>query len=150
MTDLPTGLAIHKLDGKRDLTECFEIRRAVFIEEQQVPRDTEQDGLDVFYTHYLLKEGGKPIGTARAKVNAMNEGKMGRFCLVVDARKKGYGKALMEYILADLKKNDKNLKKVQISAETVSMPFFEKLGFAKIGDEYQEANIPHFAMVWTP
>jgi ElaA protein len=150
MVDLPENISIQKLEGKRDLSEVRDIRRKVFIEEQKVDEGIEWDGLDVFYTHYLVKEAGKPIGTARAKVNEFGDGKMGRFCLLPEARGKKLGKVLIDYVISDLKKNYKNLKTIKISAQTYTVPFYEKMGFNKQGDEYVEANIPHYAMSWEP
>jgi predicted GNAT family N-acyltransferase len=150
MVELPENISVQKLEGNRDLTEVRALRRTVFIEEQKVDEGIEWDGLDVFYSHYLIKQGGRPIGTARAKVNAMNEGKLGRFCLLEEARGKKLGRVFLDYIIADLKKNDKNLKVIKISAQTTVVPFYEKAGFNKSGDEYMEANIPHYAMSWEP
>jgi predicted GNAT family N-acyltransferase len=150
MTDLPENISIQKLDGKRDLSEVRELRRKIFIEEQKVPEGIEWDGLDSFYTHYLIKEGGKPIGTARAKTNPMGDGKLGRLCLLPEARNKKLGRVLLDFIIADLKKNDKNLKNIKISAQTSVVPFYEKAGFTKFGDEYMEADMPHYAMSWEP
>jgi ElaA protein len=150
MYTLPEGITVQRLEGNRDLTECRNIRRTVFIDEQKVTEGEEWDGLDSFFTHFLLKEKGKVVGTARVKINAMNEAKLGRLALLQEARGKGLGKVFMEWLLDDIKKVDKNLKIVKISAQTSVLPFYEKLGFVKTGNEYMEANIPHYAMTWTP
>ncbi len=148
MAPLPEGVTVQKLEGKRDLAECKAIRATVFVDEMKVSASVDSDGLDVFHTHYLLKQGGKNIGTARRKVNPMGEGKISRVCFLQEARGKGLGKAFMNYILSDMKKEEKHLKTVKVSSQVQAAPFYEKLGFEKTGDEYMEADIPHIAMVW--
>ena len=45
-----------------DIAACVRLRRAVFIEEQGVPEDVEQDGRDGAAHHVLAMLDGVPVG----------------------------------------------------------------------------------------
>ena len=48
-----------------DLALCYDIRKAVFVEEQAVPLQLELDEYDATATHFLLRDGVMPLATAR-------------------------------------------------------------------------------------
>ncbi len=84
-------------DFERDYAAIRRIRFAVFVDEQQVPRELEMDDRDVACTHWLATdERGDPIGTVRLDVEA--GGKVGRLAVVAHARRRGVGRALMERV----------------------------------------------------
>ena len=47
-----------------DIEACLEIRRRVFIDEQQVTLAEEVDGLDPACEHFLARIDGVPVATA--------------------------------------------------------------------------------------
>ena len=48
-----------------DMDACRALRRAVFIEEQNVPEDLEWDGRDGEAVHMLARLDGQAVGTLR-------------------------------------------------------------------------------------
>ena len=60
-----------------DMAACVGLRRAVFIEEQGVPEDVEQDGRDGAAHHVLATLDGVPVGCGRILVEGAT-GKIGR------------------------------------------------------------------------
>ena len=55
-----------KIERTEDLETCRAIRRAVFVQEQNVPEDEEWDGLDGAAIHLLARDDqGAAVGTAR-------------------------------------------------------------------------------------
>jgi len=44
-------------------------------------------------------------------------------------------------------KEDKNEKKIELSAQKYLLKFYLELGFKKIGKEYLEDGIPHVKMI---
>ncbi|HVY13161.1 MAG TPA: GNAT family N-acetyltransferase [Alphaproteobacteria bacterium] len=137
---------IIRMDGSADLSECYKLRRAVFVEEQQVAPAEDTDGTDPLYTHYLMRFEHKPVATARARILENGDGKIGRFCVLKECRGKGLGLQFLLHILEDMKR-DKKLKKVTLSAQTQAIPFYEKAQFRAYGKEYMDARIPHYDMV---
>ena len=70
-----------------------QIRRTVFIEEQNVPEELEWDGLDESCQHLLaLDNNNNAIGTGRL----CEHGHIGRMAVIKDWRGKGVGGALLK------------------------------------------------------
>lgn len=77
-----------------------EIRRIVFIEEQQVPREEEWDGRDDECRHFLALHDASPLGTARL----LPDGHIGRVAVLREARGLGIGAALMQAAIASARR----------------------------------------------
>lgn len=138
-------LPISKIPGNSDLSACFEIRRQVFIIEQQVPENLELDGLDTQADHYLIYADNNPIGTARVRFPSNTQAKIERVAILFPYRGKGFGRQLVDYILQDLRQQD-TLKIVTLGAQLPVIPFYEKLGFIARGEVFLDANIEHRLM----
>ena len=71
---------VHEVSWESHQTELRAVRNAVFIEEQNVPRDLEWDGMDETSNHFIAETSdGDVIGTARL----MPSGQIGRMAIVV-------------------------------------------------------------------
>jgi len=57
---------------------------------------------------------------------------------------KGIGRVLMQF--AENIARDRGYKKLIMHARKTAMGFYEKLGYRKIGNEFLEVTIPHYAM----
>lgn len=124
-----------------DIAICFAIRSEVFVREQFVDEAIEFDGLDEKSTHFLIKAGGAPVGTGRVRY-LDGKAKIERIAIRKPHRGKGLGKALMEFIIAHIRKEAKAGKMV-LAAQEQAIAFYTSLKFKIIGDEYMEAGIPH-------
>ncbi|WP_299362159.1 GNAT family N-acetyltransferase [uncultured Paracoccus sp.] len=124
-----------------DLDACLTIRRAVFVEEQNVPEALEHDGHDATAVHLLASEAGRPVGTARLLIRG-NTGKIGRVAVLADRRGQGLGAALMRAALDELRAIP-GVKLARLGAQTHALAFYEKLGFTASGPVYDDAGIPH-------
>lgn len=129
----------------RDIATCRALRRAVFIEEQGVSEADEVDGLDDRAIHLLATLDGAPVGCARLLVQG-GTGKVGRVCVLAQARGTGLGAALMRAAVEEFRKLP-GVKQVKLGAQTHALGFYERLGFAAFGPEYMDAGIPHRDMV---
>lgn len=129
------------IEVTRDLEACFALRRTVFIEEQNVPEAEEWDDLDASATHILMREGARPVGTARLIVQG-STGKIGRVCLLRDQRGTGAGADLMRFAIDHLRARG-DLSVLKLGAQSYAIGFYEKLGFSLDGPEYYDAGIPH-------
>ena len=128
-----------------DIDTCRALRRMVFIKEQGVSEADELDGLDGEAIHLLARAEGQPVGSARLLVRG-ETGKVGRVCVLREARGKGLGAALMRAALAEFRKIP-GVTRVKLGAQTHAIPFYEALGFTTEGPEYIDAGIPHRDMV---
>jgi predicted GNAT family N-acyltransferase len=118
------------------------IRHEVFVVEQHVPEDLEWDGIDAACRHVLaLDRDGRPIGCGRL----LPDGHIGRMAVVAAWRGRGVGTAMLARLVALARAAGH--ARVVLNAQTQAMPFYARCGFAPCGEEYEEAGIPHRAMV---
>jgi len=120
------------------------IRDDVFIKEQNVPKKIEFDGQDDDATHYLIFDDITPVATARWRITD-NGIKLERFAVIKSYRNKGYGNLILTEILADVKPYEKT---IYLNAQTEAIHFYERHGFVKQGDEFLEADIKHYQMIF--
>ncbi len=128
-----------------DLQSCHALRRAVFIEEQQVPEAEEVDGRDDAALHLLAQVDGVPVGCARLLISG-DTGKIGRVCVLKSLRGQGIGAALINAAL-DVLRDCPGVARAKLGSQTHAIGFYDGLGFVAEGPEYLDAGIPHRDMV---
>lgn len=136
-------VTVEVVTNQSDFAICMAIRMEVFVFEQDVPADVEWDAFDRTSTHFFARAEGKPVATARLR-EEKGIAKIERMAVRKDYRGKGVGDALLNRVMDSAKA--KGLTRARVSAQTHAVPFYEKLGFAVVSDEYMEAGIPHHAM----
>ena len=124
----------------KEQTSLSEIRRRVFIEEQQVPEELEWDEDDKACIHVLVTNNQTPIATGRIKM----DGHIGRMAVLKDYRNKGVGSAVLKALI-NFSKTLK-MKSVYLHAQTSAIPFYEKHDFKTSSKEFMDAGIPHKTM----
>lgn len=128
-----------------DLAVCHALRRAVFIEEQNVPEAEELDDLDDQAIHLLAVQDGRPVGTARLLTQG-ETGKIGRVCVLAQGRGQGIGAALIDKALSVLAAQP-GVRRARLGAQVHAIAFYQRLGFVAVGPEYDDAGIAHRDMV---
>ena len=134
-----------RIEETADIDTCRALRRAVFIEEQGVPEAEEWDNLDGRAIHLLAWHEGRAVGTARLLLKG-ETGKIGRVCVLADARGTGLGAALIRAAM-DVLRTKPGVTRAMLGAQTHAIGFYEKLGFSVCGPIYDDAGIPHRDMV---
>jgi predicted GNAT family N-acyltransferase len=134
-----------RIEVTRDTATCRALRRSVFIEEQGVSEADEVDDLDDVAIHLLAFRDGRPVGTARLLVDG-STGKVGRVCVLREARGTGLGAALMRAAVAEFRAMP-GLKKVKLGAQSHATGFYTALGFRVVGEAFMDAGIEHREMV---
>ncbi len=128
-------------DWASDQAILREIRRAVFVVEQNVPEALEWDGIDGECRHAIAENAaGDPLGCARL----LPDGHIGRVAVLAAARGQGVGDALLRRMIALA--SELGHERVIVSAQTHALAFYERHGFVAYGTEYDDAGIPHRAM----
>lgn len=128
-----------------DLEACHALRHAVFVIEQEIDPAEEWDDLDGQAVHLLARQDGKPVGTARLLVTG-DTGRIGRLCVLREARGLGVGAGLVRASLAHFR-TQPGVKRVVLGAQCYAIGFYEGLGFEAHGPVYSDAGIPHRDMV---
>jgi predicted GNAT family N-acyltransferase len=136
-------IAIVKWSDKQ--VELTSVRRAVFIEEQNVPESIELDGRDSDCFHVLASNTkGRPVGTARMD----RKGKIGRMAVLYDYRRRGIGRKMIQALM-DYGK-EYAITDFHLSAQITATGFYKKMGFEPFGEEFIEAGITHINMKFSP
>ncbi|NML66304.1 GNAT family N-acetyltransferase [Hymenobacter sp. RP-2-7] len=137
-----------KITDLRDLDAAFSIREKVFVEEQGVPADAEYDEHDRAATtrHYLARYQGHPAGAARWRPTAGGV-KLERFAVLPEFRNLGVGEALVHQVLADVRAEAPDAAQVYLHAQLRAIPLYERTGFGKVGELFEECDIQHYKMV---
>jgi len=129
----------------RDIALCRKLRRVVFIEEQGVSEADEVDDLDEVALHLLALVGGEAVGSARLLVQS-EVGKIGRVCVLQQARGSGIGAALIKAAVARFREVP-GVMQAKLGAQMHALGFYEGLGFQAFGPVYDDAGIDHRDMV---
>lgn len=130
-----------RIEVTRDIATCQHLRRVVFIDEQGVSEADEVDGLDDGAIHLLALDGETPVGTARLLVKGA-AAKIGRVCVLPEARGTGLGAALIVKALEVLRA-EPGVTEAYLGSQSHATGFYEKLGFVVEGAEFLDAGIPH-------
>jgi len=118
------------------------IRRTVFVTEQKVPEALEWDGLDPACVHVLATvASGMPIGTGRL----LPDGHIGRMAVLKDWRGRGVGAALLLALVNAAR--EAGHARARLNAQVHALGFYARYGFVAEGPVFDEAGIPHRAMV---
>jgi predicted GNAT family N-acyltransferase len=123
-----------------DRPQLQQVRRAVFIEEQEVSEDEEWDDDDLVSIHVLATRNREPVGTGRLSP----AGKIGRIAVLSEVRGQGIGRRIMEMLIQEAL--HRGLLDVHLNAQVHAIPFYEKHGFKACGEVFDEAGIPHRRM----
>ncbi|WP_374722788.1 GNAT family N-acetyltransferase [Peribacillus tepidiphilus] len=134
------------VSNEKELQDAFSVRKTVFVDEQKVPVEEEIDSFEDEAVHFVLYDNEQPVGAGRFRlVDGM--GKVERICVLSSHRKKGAGKIIMDAIEEYAAKQD--LKKLKLNAQTHAIPFYERLGYEVVSEEFLDAGIPHKTMMKT-
>ena len=121
--------------------EIASVRRAVFIEEQNVPESIELDGKDPDCRHVLACDrSGAPVGTARISAS----GRIGRMAVLREYRRLGVGREILREIMDYGRAN--GITDFHVSSQVSAVGFYKKMGFVPYGEEFEEAGIMHIGM----
>ena len=139
---------VSKVSDIRDLDAAFTIREKVFVQGQGVPADDEYDQHDRQRTtcHYLALVDGQPAGAARWRPTE-NGVKLERFAVLPEFQGHGVGTALVQQVLADVQAEAPDAAQVYLHAQLRAIPLYERTGFQKVGEMFEECDIQHYKMV---
>ena len=137
---------VTRIPGDGTLEDAFEIRREVFVDEQDVDEDIEYDGRDDESIHFVITdtETDTPAGTARLRTTGDGTGKPERVAVRKSYRGEGLGRRLMELIESEARNQD--CHRTLLHAQVQVIEFYRKIGYAVTSDEFEEAGITHVEM----
>jgi predicted GNAT family N-acyltransferase len=134
-------IEVNKVTDPADLEKVFAIRREVFVGEQNCPPELEWEHEDES-NHFLATADGVPAGASRWRKTDKGY-KLERFAVLQSFRNCGMGQALVKAVLADL---PADADYVYMHAQIHAVTLYERFGFKKVGEQFEEAGIQHFKM----
>lgn len=133
------------VQSEEQFQDALYVRKKVFVEEQNVSEEEEIDQYENDSKHFVLYNNDhQPVGAGRFRI-LDGYGKVERICVMKEARKGGSGKLIMQSI--EQYAADQGLAKLKLNAQTHAIPFYEKLGYEAVSEEFLDAGIPHRTMV---
>ena len=114
-----------------------------------------REPLGLYYTDdYLLQDKGQIIlgifdekiiqAVLHLKIVNSTTIQMRQVAVKKNRQGKGVGSELVKY--AEGIANDRDFKRIELNARDTSIPFYERLGYHCIGEEFDEIGIPHKRM----
>lgn len=125
----------------------FQLRQQVFVVEQDCVY-LDMDEIDRNAVHLLVQDNNdeKVVATLRIFAGKNNYWHIGRVAVAIEARKRGVAREMMERAVAWIKEQ-KDVKGVEISAQSYLFDFYRSLGFQKSSEEYVLDGLPHLDMI---
>jgi predicted GNAT family N-acyltransferase len=127
-----------------DMPEVAALRTRVFVDEQGVPPEIEQDDADATAVHVLSRDdSGRVVATGRLVVRGTTAG-IGRMAADPAVRGRGHGAA----VLGELHRQAvlRGVTEIELHAQLTARGFYERAGYTSVGDVYEEAGIAHITM----
>lgn len=134
-------LIICRTGAERD--DAFAVRIAVFVEEQQIPKSEELDEFDASAVHAVGYLDDAAVAAGRL-VPGDGYAKIGRMAVLQEHRGRGYGAAILSAL--EREALARGLRELRLSAQLHAAAFYERAGYRRAGDVYDEVGIPHVAM----
>lgn len=121
------------------------VRLQVFVIEQGVPADLEIDGRDASCVHAVAEDdAGRVIGTGRLLPAEAGIARLGRMAVYEAWRSKGVGAEMLEALTRAAR--DRGDREIVLHAQLRAAPFYDRHGYERVGDVYEEAGIAHVTM----
>ena len=121
------------------------LRRQVFIEEQQIPKELEWDEHDAVVTHAVARNRlGQVVATGRLLPGKGGVARIGRMAVHRVLRGEGHGEAVLRAL--EEVARARGDRAVGLHAQRSAERFYARLGYVPVGEPFEEAGIPHIEM----
>ena len=120
------------------------LRTRVFVDEQGVPPEIEQDDADATAVHAVSRDdAGRVVATGRL-LERDGAAVIGRMAADPAVRGQGHGAAVLAVLHREAAL--RGHAEVELHAQLTARGFYERAGYAAVGEEYEEAGIRHVTM----
>lgn len=129
----------------QDRDAAFELRKAIFEKEQNVPRPLDRDAHDLNADHVVaFDEKGACVGTGRVVRLDSRTCQVGRMATAASHRAHGVGAKVLEALerMALLR----GLGEIVVHAQLPAEAFYRNRGYVREGDVFKEEGVPHVLM----
>ncbi len=142
-------IRVKKVESPEELRQAFEVREEVFVNEQKFELKDEFDEFEDESHHFLAFVDETPVGVSRWRRTEKGI-KLERFAVLKSYRGKRIGKRLVETTVAHILNEVKERGTVlYLHAQLQAVPLYERHGFVKEGERFDELGVDHFKMTRT-
>ena len=144
-------------DTEEAYEDALSVRYRVFVEEQGVDPGLEVDDHEAEATHFVAYEDGDPVGVARFRAYDPDEyedvpvtegedpvAKVERMAVLRSYREQGIGRTILGAV--EERAREQGFEQARLHAQVRSAGFYRALNYRRVGEEFEEADIPHVAM----
>jgi predicted GNAT family N-acyltransferase len=124
--------------------QAHALRHDVFVVEQKVPVELERDEHDDAAFHAVALQDGRCVATGRLVREPGGVGRVGRMAVDAAHRRGGFGAQVLAVLEAQARAS--GLAAIELHAQCYVEPFYARHGYARAGDEFEEAGIRHVVM----
>ncbi|MFC6732606.1 MULTISPECIES: GNAT family N-acetyltransferase [unclassified Haladaptatus] len=136
--------AIHVVETDGEYEDALSVRFTVFVDEQGVPEELEVDEYEDDCIHFVAYVDDEAVGAARLRPIDADTAKVERVAVLDSHRGNGLGFELMACVESEA--HERGYDHLILNAQTHAKPFYDRLGYLQVGDEFEEAGIPHVQM----
>jgi len=130
--------------GDEDYKKEIELRYIILRKPLGLNYTEEQLAAEKDEFHFAAFDGDKLVGCLLMKAIGNDEIKMRQVAVDEDYQGKGVGKSLVLFSEKFAAENGFSL--ITLHARKTAVPFYEKLGYKIVGEEFIEVTLPHFKM----
>jgi YbgC/YbaW family acyl-CoA thioester hydrolase len=125
--------------------DAMEVRIEVFVDEQLIPLELENDADDAAAFHAVAYNGiGQAVATGRLLAGHQGQGRIGRMAVKRVLRGSGQGTAVLTALQEEAKRRGDH--EVALHAQTSAQDFYAHLGYKTRGDMFDEVGLSHIEM----
>ncbi len=126
--------------------EAAALRTQVFVDEQKIPAEMEWDAADAAALHAVAYNHlGVPLATGRLLEHTPGVSRIGRMAVLASLRGSRIGRAVLDALMQAARARGD--LQVLLHAQASAIAFYSRAGFVAQGPTFDEAGIPHQAMV---
>jgi len=96
------------------------------------------------HMHMAAYEDDRMLGCCMLVKEDPETVRLRQMAVVNDVQGKGIGRALMQF--AENLARDRGYKRITMHARKNAVGFYERMGYKKLGEEFEEITIPHIVM----
>lgn len=124
--------------------KAIDIRFRVFTIEQGFAKKDDLDEFDSKSIHIIVYQNSKAIATARMFKENDKTYHIGRIAVLKKYRNNGVGSFILS--IFESKSKELGANKINIGSQIDKTGFYEKCGYEKHGDIFDDAGYPHIMM----
>ncbi|WP_210546432.1 YbgC/FadM family acyl-CoA thioesterase [Rhodoferax sp. PAMC 29310] len=126
--------------------DASQVRADVFLKEQRIPVELEQDDADQTAIHVVARNRlGVAVATGRLLQHAAAVGRMGRMAVHRVLRGTNLGREVLQALMQAA--SERGDREVILHAQRNAQGFYARQGFVSQGEPFEEAGIGHIEMV---